>query len=854
MGSAHDDLAKSITKLVCQYNKLHPEQQLDDTLCECVRPCLTDDPVKTVRFVTMRLKQLEQLEAFACQQALDQSFGNTWFDSYAASTWTSMHVRWLVRHQKTGAVLHCISPLGIKCAASEADLVYSMDGVVAGGNATMGTPILQLMIRSLNNNDRGWLSVAKNVISKYSGIRNLLVHSLCVGLTGLHPFINPAHRPSWFVREVAAQCMSSVVSTEGSLKFLNKRFPLIRENTRRMFFQCMDDSKAAASAFMQSGHIVDVPNGFSNSLLSSDMALAMQRLANAGRFQMHDSQSLQNNVPNTQNIVWSRNSARRASQVSAVERAKCIFEAGFQSNFVPFWVCCSDLSMRHTVLDRPQYDTLHGQNAASILCASIPDYIAIQAQQMALSDTAAFFHTTDYVMKKLCPNATNHDICIKKTGRHAATTLAYLSKFGSTGVAQFLEYTRMAWIAEQLLIVDLGADTRALQVRAINTRARICKLDKDPPTHLTCLYYCTSCRRVTNAMCNKLPKHLRKASLQAINGTLEYGLVSVASQSNHHAVYQHDTDTASTNMFCTKRSSASQRNAIQEAMKATDFDICTPEEPSVQTVISRVDQQNSGVVSITQLRRSSKAARHQKRHTVHCGTDPLIAMPLLGRAIRVRDKWHGICVYCGIFFVVKGKRFVGSELCCMECEKVTQNIDSSMSEAISHKRTFMMSSPYVTLPKCRFCGKSFVAKGSKFEMVMSPYDDTEDNANTPNELRFTYWCSIHYRKWLHAFLKTRNTRDALIYIATKARPMPEYDVKAPSCSTSAPLNDMKSGSSSLNAQFARKRKKVQKLNRKKSKRARLNAPDSSIRTSKGNVAPCLNTVDCNSDNDSYYSE
>lgn len=854
VGSAHDDMAKRILKLVCQYNMLHPKQQLDATLCECVRPSFTDNPVETVRFVTMRLKQLEKLEVFACQRALNQSLGDTWFDSYAASTWTSMHVRWLVRQKKTGAILHCISPLGIKCAASEANLVYSMDGIVAGGNATMGTPILQLMIRSLNNNDRGWLSVAKSVISKYSGIRNLLVHSLCVGLTGLHPFINPGHRPNWFVREVAAQCMSSVVSTEGSLKFLNKRFPLIRENTRRMFFQCIDDSRAAASAFMQSGHVVNAANGPPNSLLSSDMALAMQRLANAGCFQMHDSQLLQNDVPNKQNIVWSHNSTRHASQVSAVERAKCIFEAGFQSNFAPFWLCCSDLSMRHTVLDRSQYDTLHGQNAASILCSSIPDDIAIQAQQMALSDTAAFFHTTDFVMNKLGPNATNHGICMKKTGRHAATTLAYLSEFGSTGVAQFLEYTRMAWIAEQLLIVDLGADTRALQVRAINTRARILKLDNNPPAHLTCLYYCTSCRRVTNAMCNKLPKHLRKASLQAINGTLEYGMVSVASQSNNHAVYQHDdTDTASTNMFCTKRSSASQRNAIQEAMRATDFDILTPEEPSVQTVISRVDQQYSGVVGITQFRRSLKAARHQKRHTVHCGTDPLIAIPLLGRAIRVRDKWHGICVYCGIFFVVKGKRFLGSELCCMECEKVTQNIDSSMSEAISHKRTFM-SSPYVSSPMCRFCGKKFVAKGSKFEMVMSPYDDTEDNANTPNELRFTYWCSIHYRKWLHAFLKTRNTRDALIYIATKARPMPEYDIEAPSCSTSAQLNNMKSDSSSLKTQFARKRKNVQTLNGKKRKRAQLNAQVSSIRTSKRNVAPCLNTVVCNSDNDSYYSE
>ena len=201
--------------------------------------------------------------------------------------------------------------------------------------------------------------------------------------------------------------------------------------------------------------------------------------------------------------VAGKGTASVHAKVSLVTIAADIFSSAFRANFLPFWAHSMSHRIRPGRLDSVQHEAIHGMNSATKMCSLISKEASLAVQRSALSHTSAGILTVSEVadifgIERMKGASSNGGF---KSNVDAVNTLA---SAGPEMLAKILTFAKIAWLSEELLVVDLGEQTRNMQHRALLKRfGRPQDACVDTlPVHATHLCACTECRCVSNAHSN----------------------------------------------------------------------------------------------------------------------------------------------------------------------------------------------------------------------------------------------------------------------------------------------------------------------------------------------------------------
>ncbi len=183
-----------------------------------------------------------------------------------------------------------------------------------------------------------------------------------------------------------------------------------------------------------------------------------------GAFRLAHSSMASKNLMALEDTHWVGRSGCTSTPATMIERARDIFHSAFRANFGPMWLHALGKGHRAHRLDPPQYDGVHQNNAAALLCAQLDDASALYATRVALQSTAAATYTMGEAVFALGLDRDGKraaeviDIG-NRCSRHATSTLVAAAPLGSRALGMLLQFARTAQICETVLIVELGART-----------------------------------------------------------------------------------------------------------------------------------------------------------------------------------------------------------------------------------------------------------------------------------------------------------------------------------------------------------------------------------------------------------
>lgn len=185
-----------------------------------------------------------------------------------------------------------------------------------------------------------------------------------------------------------------------------------------------------------------------------------------------------------------------------------VWAAAFKAHFIAFWAFAQSHQLRVSRLDETQHVAIHSMNSATRLAAQLDDDVALKVQRLAMSNASCGILTLSEVAAELGIQGIT---AAGVTGARSPSDAArMIGEAGPANAAKLLSYARVAWLCEELLVVDLGDRVRSMQLRALRMRLKIDDVDTQPPLHSTHICICTECRRVANA-------HVIDASSVAFN-------------------------------------------------------------------------------------------------------------------------------------------------------------------------------------------------------------------------------------------------------------------------------------------------------------------------------------------------
>lgn len=182
------------------------------------------------------------------------------------------------------------------------------------------------------------------------------------------------------------------------------------------------------------------------------------------------------------------------------------------------------------------------------------------------------------------------------------------------------------------------------------------------------------------------------------------------------------------------------------------------------TAPRRQQTAENGIAS--RVRRDSKNALEQRPCATACGEHPMIAVPVLGRAVRLYKSWYALCAYCGALTRVQPHiHRYGSEICCLRCDE-SMIRGALPSSAPSETRLAQ------TEKHCRFCGvRAEGAGGAGWKEIKAPLDVAGPNATLPEPLRRVWYCRKCFRGWITQAHRVMQTRVILAHLVNNAKPL-----------------------------------------------------------------------------------
>ena len=445
-------------------------------------------------------------------------------------------------------------------------------------------------------------------------------------------------------------------------------------------------------------------------------------------------------------------------KVPLVTVASELWAVAFRANFLVFWAHCMSKSLRASRLDAVQHRAIHGLNSATKLTLQLTEKQQLQAQRSALGHPSAGLLTIEEAAELL------GIVGVKGTSSNGGAkgpqdALRALSASGAEAAARLLVFARVAWLSEELLIVELGEETKARQLYALYKR--LGRVDYDAatssvsalPVHATHLHACIECRRVANAYATEGGKPGATFNELGVSGSM------LCTECRGDAA-------GTTNIRCAKRSSAALRTALtlEELMVEKEIEAEAPEIDTVTNLLGGATLPSesdadaaSGIAA--RVRRDAKNALEQQATALACGEREMLCMPIVGRAVRLWNEWYALCSLCGAMLRVTPQHRYGAEICCLKCDAQMLGIPAP-------------APPERKSVACRFCGAvDSERRISRWKTIKAPLDLSGDNVNIPSVMRSVAYCPKHWRSWLAGAHRVMQTRIILSHIAHNAKPI-----------------------------------------------------------------------------------
>ena len=154
-----------------------------------------------------------------------------------------------------------------------------------------------------------------------------------------------------------------------------------------------------------------------------------------------------------------------------------------------------------------------------------------------------------------------------------------------------------------------------------------------------------------------------------------------------------------------------------------------------------------------------KNALEQRAAALACGEQPMLRVPIIGRAIRIWNEWYALCSLCGTMLRVMPHNRFGVEICCLKCD----------AQMLGHAAPTVSTKQRAS---CRYCGKiDEDRQSSRWKVIKAPLDVAGENKQTPPPLRTVTYCPQHWRSWISGAHRVLHTRVILSHIAHNAKPV-----------------------------------------------------------------------------------
>jgi len=621
-----------------------------------------------------------------------------YFDAYCAAVWTSAHAEYMAALDSDIFDPPPPSINSVPCASSGFDLsdLYARRVAPKGeGYPKAVEPLVQLLSRCTNPGARGWDTVLKDAL-EHQGSRAVVMHAVHTCLVGLHPQLHPEMRPSWATR---ARILRVMPQTGNEIKAVATHS---KEAVRRCLASIMASTPAMHTALSLAGHpvrhLLQPPAQFPH----VGMEAAMTTYVEAGVMMTRGSQwpyallrafdIRSDDGPGDPDderlsgLMWNsgwlgKGTADVHARQPLVSVAGDVWAAGFKAHFVAFWLFAQSHQLRVSRLDATQHAAVHGLNKATQLAAQLDVDTALAVQRAVLRNPAAGILTLGEVAAELGIDG----IPLVTSGVGARSAIEGVKLIGDAGpeaASKLLSYARAAWVNEEVLVVNLGSRTRALQLVALRKRLRLPEDTPETqlPMHATHVCCCAECRRVANA-------YATSTSSVAFN---ELGISSCQIAT--------DCDPGGVRLHCAKRSSAALRTAVafETEMKRRCVEMETVERTQLTglTTPRRATGVESGIAA--RVRRDAKNALEQRVSAVACGEHPMFTIPVVGRAVCVYKQWFALCSYCATLTRVQpGVHVYGADVCCMRCDHGMLGVDNLTAGPLAAQSSGKV---------CRYCG------------------------------------------------------------------------------------------------------------------------------------------------------
>ena len=635
-------------------------------------------------------------------------------DSCHAACWTSAHALYIHDVLQDGINVARPSVHSVKSELNEPDLTQVFDHRFAHKHVvnTDASCMLSLLTRCTNPGARGWDSTLEKVMSNSPSTRRICSDALLVSVTGMHSCIHPAARPHWKSRLGLTLHLSNE-SLLGCITKMCSNPVALKEIVRRLLSNSISPSYATTHALEHLDHPVAHLAGNLQTLCPDGLEFSSMAFINAGRkvTQSLGKMSLDEAIERSTQfelinpvvldmekpaIRWfsgylGKGSSSIHNRVPATVVTSSLWATAFRCNFIPFWLHGSSHEVRVSRLNHSQHLALHESNAATRLTLLLAEKEQLHLQRLALKNPSSGLMTLEDVGSSLGLYGVRGTSCNGGT-KNQFDTLQSISAAGAKGASEILQFCRVASISENILIYDLGERTKKLQTMAIFKRSLVDelpgfesmteeKLMSLVPEHTKHLCACVECRRVSNAITSDAGEQWR-------SGFNEIGTSA--------SMVATDPETNEMTIRCAKRGSTSFKSAVacEEEMCAKNIETLDVKEGLLTSAFDANTQRSSNGVA-ARIRRDAKNSLEQRNCSVACGSEAMLSIPLIGKAVRLWDNWYALCSFCGCFMRFHPNNKYETELCCLRCDHDMLN---------RHDKAVVMPDTKAA-PACRFCGK-----------------------------------------------------------------------------------------------------------------------------------------------------
>ena len=567
--------------------------------------------------------------------------------------------------------------------------------------------MLNLLARAPSPGSRGWGALLATALQESVNTKVLVGYATAISLSGMHNCIHPALRPSWKTRFRATRIVQQFLAMENSRKALVKHALATKEVFRRMLATALAPNFAQLAVAQRFSHPLA---GFAAppfAAVQPALEAGALALIAAGRLLVTGSDldaalgeafEAANNAESSSRTAWRQNGLAKGTlnvpqRLTMVNACAEVWQASFRCIFLPLWAHASHHSLRCTRLDNTQFKALHGLCAATQLAAQLPEQEALRIQRLALGHPSAGLLSIEDATNLLGISGIRGMVA-GQGARDYMRVVNLLSAAGAEALSKMLVFARVAALGEELVVWDLGKKTKGMQVLALHRRLRIAG-DLDG-----------SFEEIADLHAGRRCPSMRPGCLLAVCAAgwqAAFAGWDVKAKTNipHNELgltssmsCVESADPFTCHARCAKRGSAALRQAMNAEAAQVEAQIEDAEVDLEQTEKILAAGANRGDVSVAQrVRRDTRTSYEQRERALACGDEPMICVPLLGKAVRIFNEWFAHCSYCGTVVNVKPDNRFGGEICCLRCDLKLLRQEPEQPKGPSEEKA------------CRFCGE-----------------------------------------------------------------------------------------------------------------------------------------------------